>query len=76
MLIHLEGYLRQSVISELLLLIGTRCISNSSLALGVLAGVDSRHLLRHTVLLMVSCTFQSILSKFVYVQVFSVYKLG
>jgi hypothetical protein len=76
MLVHLEGYQSQSVISELLLLIGTGSISISSLALGVLASVESRHLLRHTVLLMVSCTFKSMLSKLLYAQVFYVYRVG
>ncbi|KDR12150.1 Fanconi anemia group D2 protein isoform X3 [Zootermopsis nevadensis] len=52
MLIHLKCYQSQSVILELLLLIGTGGISISGLALGVLAGVESRHLLQHTVLLM------------------------
>jgi len=58
MLIHLEGYQSQTVILELLLLIGTSGISVASLALGVLAGIESRHLQQHTLLLMVSCTFK------------------
>jgi hypothetical protein len=65
MLAHLDGYHSQSVISELLLLIGTGGISISSLALGVMAGVESRHLIQRTPLLMVSCTSKSVLSKLV-----------
>ncbi|PNF22433.1 hypothetical protein B7P43_G16287 [Cryptotermes secundus] len=52
MLVHLEHYQSQSIILELLLLIGTCNVNIARSALEVLAGVDSRHLLQHTLLLM------------------------
>jgi Fanconi anemia group D2 protein len=52
MLIHLEAYQIQSIISELLLLIGTCSINIARAALGVLGDVESCHLQQHTLLLM------------------------
>ncbi|KAJ4445373.1 hypothetical protein ANN_07178 [Periplaneta americana] len=52
MLMHLEHYERRDVIQELLLLIGTGGISLSNLALAVMAGVESCHLLQHIFVLM------------------------
>jgi len=63
MLIHLEAYQIQSIIAELLLLIGTCSINIARAALGVLGDVESCHLQQHTLLLMVSCTCLSLLSK-------------
>ena len=65
MLIHLEAYQIQSIISELLLLIGTCSINIARAALGVLGDVESCHLQQHTLLLMVSYTCLSLLSKHV-----------
>lgn len=52
MLIHLEHYQSQSIILELLLLIGTCSINIARSALQVLASVESNRLQQHTLVLM------------------------
>ena len=63
MLTHLEGYLSQSVILELLLLIGTGGVAIATVALGVMSDVEPHHLQSHIVLLMVSSLSSSTTNK-------------